>query len=428
MRVNEKIEKITENMLICGIDVGKTKCCARFCNFRGMEVYHKVWFDRTEDLDVIGAHITAAMCKESLTKVLVSFEPTGHYWLNIDKYFKDNNIETVLMPTQTVHQEKGVHDGENIKSDPKDAILIARLTSEGKYVKPIERNELYQDIYSGYNQYDDIQIEINRIKNKIHVWNDKYFPELEHVYTIKSVAIKAIYENQLLPSEIAEISEEEFIRIMTENNHSADKKAIKEVKKLAENTSGIKADVFTKKEIKRLYERYQVLLKELENVEKELIELASGIDYVEKAVEISGVGYISIIGIIAETGDLNNYDHAKQVLKMSGLSLKESSSGQKKGKKHISKRGRAKLRRNLKQTGVSLVRNNSFFMQLHTYYTTERTNMLSKIISINAIIRKFVYILMAIVKNGESFDIEKAKRESQIFYSKTVTQQSLTTS
>ncbi len=41
MRVNEKIEKITEDTLICGIDVGKTNCCARFCNYRGMEVYKK---------------------------------------------------------------------------------------------------------------------------------------------------------------------------------------------------------------------------------------------------------------------------------------------------------------------------------------------------------------------------------------------------
>ena len=38
--------------------------------------------------------------------------------------------------------------------------------------------------------------------------------------------------------------------------------------------------------------------------------------------------------IIAETGDLRNYEHAKQVIKMSGLSLKENSSGKKKGKKH----------------------------------------------------------------------------------------------
>ena len=102
---------------------------------------------------------------------------------------------------------------------------------------------------------------------------------------------------------------------------------------------------------------------------------------------------------------------------MSGLSLKESSSGQKKGKKHISKRGRAKLRRNLKQTGISLVKNNSFFLQLHNYYTTKRVNPLTKLISINAIIRKFVYILIAIVKNGESFDEKKAMRESCIFNS-----------
>lgn len=187
MRVNEKIAKITEDTIICGIDVGKTNCCARFCNFRGLEVYKKVWFDRTKDLDIIGAHITAACCQTGLNNIIVAFEPTGHYWLNIDKYFKDNEIETVLMPTQTVKQEKGIHDGEMVKSDPVDAMLIARLTSEGKYVKPIERNELYQDIYSGYSEYEDIIKEINRIINKIHVWNDKYFPELEHVYKAMSL-------------------------------------------------------------------------------------------------------------------------------------------------------------------------------------------------------------------------------------------------
>ncbi len=124
-----------------------------------------------------------------------------------------------------------------------------------------------------------------------------------------------------------------------------------------------------------------------------------------------------MIGIIAETGDLRNYEHAKQVLKMSGLSLKENSSGQKKGKKHISKRGRAKLRRNLKQIGISLVKNNNFFLQLHSYYTTKRANPLTKLVSINAIIRKFMYILMAIVKSGKSFDEEKAIRESCISFS-----------
>lgn len=416
-KVNEKITRITPDTLICGIDIGKTNCCARFCDYRGLEVYHKVWFDRTKDLDVIGCNITAAMYKENKTDVIISFEPTGHYWLNIDKYFKDNNQETVLMPTKTVKDEKDSYDGQPIKSDPRDAILIARLTSQGKYVKPIERNDIYQDIYSGYRLYEDKQKELNRIKNKIHVWNDKYFSEIEHVYKIDSVGIKPIYEKQLLPNEIIEMSEEDFVKLMKENNSRANKNAMKKVRELASKTGGIKPDKYTKKEIKDLYKRYQEILTEIEELKKELIELASQIDYVEKAVEICGIGYISMIGIIAETGDLNNYEHAKQVLKMSGLSLKETSSGQKKGKKHISKRGRSVLRRNLKQIGIALVGKNSFFMQLHNYYTTQRQQCLTKLISINAIIRKFVYILMALVKNKESFDEKKARKESCILNS-----------
>ena len=417
MRVEEKITRITPDTLICGIDVGKTKCCARFCDFRGMDVYHKVWFDKTENLDIIGCNITAAMYEENKTDVIIAFEPTGHYWLNIDKYFKDCGQETVLMPTYTVKQSKEQYDQNPTKSDPKDALLIARLTSEGKYVKPIEREKLYQDIYSGYHIYDDIQKEINKIKNKIHVWNDKYFPEIEKVYKITSESIKPIYERELLPNEIKNMTLEAFTEIMTKNNRYSKKSNIQKLKELCKKSNGINPDKFTKQEIKKLYERYQELLKECEEIEKELIELASQIDYVEKAVEITGIGYISIIGIIAETGNLKNYEHAKQVLKMSGLSLKESSSGQKKGKKHISKRGRAKLRRNLKQIGIVLVGKNSFFLQLHNYYTTQRENKLSKLISINAIIRKFMYILMAIVKSGESFSEEKAIRESCINFS-----------
>ena len=118
MRVNEKIEKITEDTLIVGIDVGKTNCCMRFCDYRGREVYKKVWFDRTKDLKFLGAYITAGMHETGLTKVIVAFEPTGHYWLNINKYLNDNGIETVLMPTQTVKQEKGVHDQEMVATFP----------------------------------------------------------------------------------------------------------------------------------------------------------------------------------------------------------------------------------------------------------------------------------------------------------------------
>lgn len=79
MWVNEKIERITLDTLICGIDVEKIKCCARFCDYRGLEVYHKVWFDKIENFDSIGCQITDVMYKENKTDVIIAFEPTGHY-------------------------------------------------------------------------------------------------------------------------------------------------------------------------------------------------------------------------------------------------------------------------------------------------------------------------------------------------------------
>ena len=39
MRINEKIERITPYTLICGIDIEKTKCCARFCDYSGFLVF-----------------------------------------------------------------------------------------------------------------------------------------------------------------------------------------------------------------------------------------------------------------------------------------------------------------------------------------------------------------------------------------------------
>lgn len=76
------------------------------CDYRGLEVYHIGGFDRTKNHDVIGCQITAPMYKENKNDVIITFEPTGHYWLNIDKYFKDCGQETVLMPTYAVKQAK----------------------------------------------------------------------------------------------------------------------------------------------------------------------------------------------------------------------------------------------------------------------------------------------------------------------------------
>nr|WP_237087437.1 IS110 family transposase [Novibacillus thermophilus] len=57
------------------------------------------------------------------------------------------------------------------------------------------------------------------------------------------------------------------------------------------------------------------------------------------------MGVVTLAGFLAEeVGDLKRYDHGQQIIRLAGLNLKENSSGKKKEKATISKRGRARLR------------------------------------------------------------------------------------
>jgi len=59
---------------------------------------------------------------------------------------------------------------------------------------------------------------------------------------------------------------------------------------------------------------------------------------------IKGVGRDTVAGFFAEVGNLQDYSHPRQIIKLAGLSLKENTSGKHKGQTKITKRGRKKLK------------------------------------------------------------------------------------
>lgn len=418
MRVNEKLMRITENTIVVGIDIAKHKHYARFIDYRGNQLYKTVSFDNNKcGFDKLIETINIVKGKSGNDDVIVGCEPTGHYWFNLRDYLKAKEIELVIVSTYATKNAKEFDDNSPTKSAIKDALVIARLVSEGRYSIPVERVGVFQEINSGESIIEDINVEIIRIKNKIHNWNDVYFPELEKVYSIKSREYEEFAKLMLTPADIKNMSLEELTEKLKENNHYASKDKIGIIKTLAEISVGCKANDYAKKEIKRLIDRLVELTDEKEKLQKELENKASEIDYVKNIVEITGIGYGHMIPIISECGDLKNYSHYKQLMKMAGLGLKENSSGTKKGRKHINKRGRSQLRRNLKLAALSLINHNDAFKSLHIYYTKRRERCLEKLVSVNAIIYKFVRVIMAIVKSNEKFSKEKMINESLISYS-----------
>ena len=61
-------------------------------------------------------------------------------------------------------------------------------------------------------------------------------------------------------------------------------------------------------------------------------------------LSLPGVGTITVAGLLGECGNIGQYKTYEQLEKFLGLNLYEVSSGKHKGKRHISKRGRALAR------------------------------------------------------------------------------------
>ena len=109
---------------------------------------------------------------------------------------------------------------------------------------------------------------------------------------------------------------------------------------------------------------------------------------------------------MAEVGDIKRFNHAKQIIKLAGLNIKENSSGKHKGRTKITKitkRGRKRLRSLLYKAMLPLVGKNEEFKKLHNYYTTREKNPLKKKQSMIALCGKLIRVIFAIIPKNKKY-------------------------
>jgi len=160
-----------------------------------------------------------------------------------------------------------------------------------------------------------------------------------------------------------------------------------------------------KADLNRLIEEYERITTMLEQIEKDIEALLSEIPMAQQLRTIKGLGKIFTAAILAGTGDLRQYAHGRQVLRKAGLNLAESTSGKRKGRIVLSKRGDSSLRKYLYLATVQLVWNNPVFRQLHKHNLQEKK--MKKQQSIFKLLGKLARILVGIVQRGEMFMPEK---------------------
>jgi transposase len=140
----------------------------------------------------------------------------------------------------------------------------------------------------------------------------------------------------------------------------------------------------------------------IRSAEQEMDRHLDQIPYSGSILSIKGIGKVTAAGLIGEVGDFRKFRTIAEVLKLAGLDLFEVSSGQHQGKRHISKRGRAFLRKLLYFAALGMVRKKGI---MYATYQRHLEKGMAKPKALIAIARKVLGLVFALVRNHSTYHV-----------------------
>ncbi|KAB2847013.1 MAG: IS110 family transposase [Melioribacteraceae bacterium] len=146
---------------------------------------------------------------------------------------------------------------------------------------------------------------------------------------------------------------------------------------------------------------FQKQLKEIEKQLKELVKKDSDLnDRINKIDKIEGVGFMTIVSIIAETNGFALIENTKQLASYAGLDVVYNESGLKKHKTSISKKGNRFLRQAVYMPALSACKHNPRLKQ--TYISLVIKKNIKKV-AIVAVARKLLILIYTIFKKNVDY-------------------------
>ncbi|MFX4301324.1 IS110 family transposase [Alicyclobacillus tolerans] len=395
---NQRIQQITDATIIVGADIAKQTHVARAIDFRGIELGRECVFSNDDEgLTKLVTWMTELQRLHGKTDVVFGVEPTGHYWFPLGAFIQDLNVRFVLVNPHHVNKSKELEDNSPTKNDYKDAKVIANLVKDGKYTEPKLPTGVYADLRILMNLREKVMVNLGQVQRRIQNWLDRFFPEYTQVFKDwEGKASLITLRESPFPQDLVLLGASE---IVNQWKSGGVKRAvgIKRAKRLvtaAEKSIGLKEGLKAARlELTALLEQYDMFTRQRDEIMAQVEQLLNQIPGTDEMLSVPGMGVTTLAGFLAEVGDLQGYDHGQQIIRLAGLNLKENSSGKRKGKTGISKRGRSRLRALLFRAILPMVATNPEFKALHHYYTTRTCNPLKKKQSLIALCGKLIRVL-----------------------------------
>jgi transposase len=412
----EKRQRIKKTTLIIGVDIGSKFNAVAFMNKEG-EVFGKFpkVYNSREGFDYFVQTIEEVKAKKGLKSVLIGMEPTGHYWRKIAFFAQEKGYQVRFVRTTAIKHQRELDESSSAKSDIKDAITLANITREGKYIDTVIEEGVYRQLRTLSKIREKMHRASVRAQNTLGAVLDDYFPELKQMFwSMKSRSLWAILKHSPFPQDILKCDITTITEILSKSSRrkAMAKKKARDLFDAAQISIGLKsiseADRYRLKHYLDEVMRSETLLKEIIIQMKSLLNQTP---YAEFLLSIPGVGPLSAAVFLGELGDPAHFSNPKQMVKYAGYDPQEKDSGLRVGRKRISKKGRWLMRKNLFFMGMRAAQHCKFFKE---YYQRKLKNenrfgqLLKKKEALCAVVIKLINVIFALFRDKRKYQDQVA--------------------
>lgn len=400
-----KIKQVPEGYLVVSTDPHKKKHAA-VAMTQDLIVRARFKFSNSKrgfDEALERAH--REMVKYGCRGVIFAVEAASHYWRNFCYYLDKKGIPFKLINPFTLKRRREGQEINRKKNDFSDAEAGGRLLCSGEFTETKLLPGLYAELRATHNHYRRLTEERTSAVNLLKGLLDGLFPEFTEAFKDPcGQTALSVLATCPVPSQIAAMTEEKFIdRIRAEHQGRLMTGKLLALYRLSRDSIGIEpGSASVRRELLFLVRKMRVLDQELFHLAGFLGELADQTQEAKYLLSIRGLNYISVAGILAQTGPFHSYSYAKQLIKMAGNNPTETeSAGKRSPYTPISKKGRPGLRHCLWNAVISLLRHNPEFRDW-VKKLRERPahgHPLNKKESIGAAANKLLRLAFALVKN-----------------------------
>ena len=391
-------------MILVGIDIGKNKHTFSIIDKGTGEILSSpAVFDNNQ----IGfLYLIKKLSNYARAELLIGMEDTGHYHFALLKYLLDNRYTVALINPTTTDLTRKIQGGIT-KNDTLDSITICDVISSNHRKKPyritkVNRFDLYEQKQLTRHHHN-LKEELNIYKNRLQKCIDIVFPEFNSLFNSKygivymSVLKTFSSANAIANADIRSVRKcFEFKGQGVRISLSAE-----QLKTTAKFSVGIPS-VAEEIQIRHLVCQIELLDEQLSEIDKRIAEFS--IKNNSAILSIPGISHFSGTSILAELGDICNYQKSSQIIKFAGVAPYHYESSQFTAQHTaITKKGSRYLRKTLYQIILPVINNNEVF---RTYYNKKLAEGKGHRCAQGHCVRKLLRVIYHLLTTEQQFSSE----------------------